>query len=153
MYCVIKCVKSTRVLKGKFASSVFHGCKEKTPKTRILVSGPQCVKWTWAVLFDSILYTGRQSGCVSLTSVSTRHSLTPNTKEYVKVLSSTKVSDIRNVHASPPCHSGWAPKQKSIWVTIGGPNSCRAKNVLHLQCQLKMYSEIMTVLGSILNTG
>jgi hypothetical protein len=32
------------VLKGKFASSVFHGCKEKTPKTRILVSGPQCVK-------------------------------------------------------------------------------------------------------------
>jgi hypothetical protein len=33
-----------RVLKGKFASSVFHSCKEKTPKTRILVSGPQCVK-------------------------------------------------------------------------------------------------------------
>jgi hypothetical protein len=27
MYCVIKCGKSTRVLKGKFASSVFHGCK------------------------------------------------------------------------------------------------------------------------------
>jgi hypothetical protein len=44
MYCVIKCVKSTRVLKGKFASSVFHSCKEKTPKTRILVTGPQCVK-------------------------------------------------------------------------------------------------------------
>jgi hypothetical protein len=46
MYCVIKCVKSTRVLKGKFASSVFHSCKEKTPKSRILVSGPQCVKTT-----------------------------------------------------------------------------------------------------------
>jgi hypothetical protein len=39
-----KCVKSTRVLKVKFASSVFHSCKEKTPKLRILVSGPQCVK-------------------------------------------------------------------------------------------------------------
>jgi hypothetical protein len=44
MYCVTKCVKSTRVLKGKFASSVFHSCKEKTPETRILVSGLQCVK-------------------------------------------------------------------------------------------------------------
>jgi hypothetical protein len=42
--CVIKCVKSTRVLKGKFASSVFQSCKEKTPKTRKLVSGPHCVK-------------------------------------------------------------------------------------------------------------
>jgi hypothetical protein len=31
------------VLNGKFASSVFHSCKEKTPKMRILVSGPQCV--------------------------------------------------------------------------------------------------------------
>jgi hypothetical protein len=51
MYCIIKCVKSTRVLKGKFASPVFHSCKEKTPKMRILVSGPQCVKtigtWRW----------------------------------------------------------------------------------------------------------
>jgi hypothetical protein len=44
IYCVIKCVKSTRVLKGKFASSVFQSRKEKTPKTRILVSGQQCVK-------------------------------------------------------------------------------------------------------------
>jgi hypothetical protein len=45
IYCVIKCVKSTRVLKGKFASSVFQSCKEKTPpKTRKLVSVPQCVK-------------------------------------------------------------------------------------------------------------
>jgi hypothetical protein len=44
IYCVIKCVKSTRVLKGKFASSVFQSWKEKTPKTRKLVSGPQCVK-------------------------------------------------------------------------------------------------------------
>jgi hypothetical protein len=44
MYCVIKCVKSTRVLKAKFSSSVFHSCKEKTPKTRILDSGLQCVK-------------------------------------------------------------------------------------------------------------
>jgi ubiquitin C-terminal hydrolase len=29
MYCVIKCVKSTHVLKGKFESSVFHSCKAK----------------------------------------------------------------------------------------------------------------------------
>jgi hypothetical protein len=32
-----------RVLKGKFASSVFQSCKEKTPNTRKLVSGFQCV--------------------------------------------------------------------------------------------------------------
>jgi hypothetical protein len=32
------------VLQGKFASSVFQSCKKKTPKTRKLVSGPQCVK-------------------------------------------------------------------------------------------------------------
>jgi hypothetical protein len=29
MYCVIKCLKSTRVLKGKFTSSAFHSCKKK----------------------------------------------------------------------------------------------------------------------------
>jgi hypothetical protein len=33
-----------RVLKGKFLSSVFHSCKAKNAKTRILVTGPQCVK-------------------------------------------------------------------------------------------------------------
>jgi hypothetical protein len=31
------------MLKGKFASSVFQSSKEKTPKTRKLISGPQCV--------------------------------------------------------------------------------------------------------------
>jgi membrane protein YdbS with pleckstrin-like domain len=32
------------VLKGKFASSVFHSCNAKTQKTQICVTGPQCVK-------------------------------------------------------------------------------------------------------------
>jgi hypothetical protein len=41
MYCVIKCVKTKRVLKGNFASSVFHICNAKT---QICVTGPQCVK-------------------------------------------------------------------------------------------------------------
>jgi hypothetical protein len=71
MYCVIKCVKSPRVLKGKFASSVFQSCKEKTPKTRILVSGPQCVNkylcWT-AIWFILLFYIIKQSGKVSITS-------------------------------------------------------------------------------------
>jgi hypothetical protein len=29
MYCVIKCIKTKRVLKGNFASSVFHRCNAK----------------------------------------------------------------------------------------------------------------------------
>jgi hypothetical protein len=29
IYCVIKCVKTKRVLKGKFASSFFHSCNAK----------------------------------------------------------------------------------------------------------------------------
>jgi hypothetical protein len=44
MYYVIKCVKTKRVLKGNFASSVFHRCNAKTQKTEICVTGPQCVK-------------------------------------------------------------------------------------------------------------
>jgi hypothetical protein len=40
IYCVIKSVKTKRVLKRKFASSVFQNCK----KTQICVTGPQCVK-------------------------------------------------------------------------------------------------------------
>jgi hypothetical protein len=43
MYCVIKCVKTKHVLKGNFASSVFHSCNAKTQKTQICVTGPQCV--------------------------------------------------------------------------------------------------------------
>jgi hypothetical protein len=43
MYCVIKCVKTKCVLKGNFASSVFHSCNTKTQKTQICVTGPQCV--------------------------------------------------------------------------------------------------------------
>jgi hypothetical protein len=43
MYCVIKCVKIKRVLKGNFASSVFHNCNAKTQMTQICVTGPQCV--------------------------------------------------------------------------------------------------------------
>jgi hypothetical protein len=42
MYCLIKCVKTERMLKGNFASSVFHSCNAKT---QICVTGPQCVKW------------------------------------------------------------------------------------------------------------
>jgi hypothetical protein len=41
MYCVIKCVKTKRVLKRKFASSVFHNCNAKT---QICVTGRQSVK-------------------------------------------------------------------------------------------------------------
>jgi hypothetical protein len=44
MYCVIKCVKTKRILKGNFASFVFHSCNAKTQKTQICVTGPQCVK-------------------------------------------------------------------------------------------------------------
>jgi hypothetical protein len=44
MYCVIKCVKNTRMLKGNFVSSVFQNCNAKTQKTQICVTGPQCVK-------------------------------------------------------------------------------------------------------------
>jgi hypothetical protein len=32
IYCVIKCVKTKRVLKRKFASSVFQNCDAKTQK-------------------------------------------------------------------------------------------------------------------------
>jgi hypothetical protein len=38
------------MLKGKFASSVFQCCKEKTPKMRKLVSSPQCVNMLTAAL-------------------------------------------------------------------------------------------------------
>jgi hypothetical protein len=34
MYCVIKCVKNKRVLKGNFASSVFHSCTQKRQKRK-----------------------------------------------------------------------------------------------------------------------
>jgi hypothetical protein len=43
MCCVIKCIKTKRMLKGNFASSVFHSCNAKTQKTQICVTGPQCV--------------------------------------------------------------------------------------------------------------
>jgi hypothetical protein len=56
MYCVIKCVKTKRVLKGNFASSVFHSCNAQTQKTQICVTGPQCVnKWV-KNLFHRELY-------------------------------------------------------------------------------------------------
>jgi hypothetical protein len=43
IYCVIKCVKTKRVLKHKFASSVFQNCNAKAQKMQICVTGPQCV--------------------------------------------------------------------------------------------------------------
>jgi hypothetical protein len=46
MCCVIKCIKTKRMLKGKFASSVFHSCNAKTQKTEICFTGPQCVNIT-----------------------------------------------------------------------------------------------------------
>jgi hypothetical protein len=53
-----------RVLKGKFTSSVFQSFKEKTPKTRKLVSGPQCVKcfrgaYDGAIGWGTALLAGR----------------------------------------------------------------------------------------------
>jgi hypothetical protein len=55
MYCVIKCVKTKRVLKGNFASSVFHSCNAKTQKTQICVTGPQCVYyWIFRTKFFSV---------------------------------------------------------------------------------------------------
>jgi hypothetical protein len=45
MYCIIKCIKNKCILKGKFASSVFHSCNAKTHKTQICVTGPQCVNY------------------------------------------------------------------------------------------------------------
>jgi hypothetical protein len=45
MCCVIKCVKTKRVLKGNFASSIFHSCNTKTQMTQICVTGLQCVTW------------------------------------------------------------------------------------------------------------
>jgi hypothetical protein len=47
MYCVIKCVKTKRVLKGRFASSVFHSCNAKTQRMQISITGPQCVNVLW----------------------------------------------------------------------------------------------------------
>jgi hypothetical protein len=46
MYCVIKCVKTKRVLEHKFASTLFHNRNVKMQKTQICVTGPQCVKWS-----------------------------------------------------------------------------------------------------------
>jgi hypothetical protein len=40
MYCVIKCIKTKRVLKRKSASSVFHNCNGKM---QICVTGLQFV--------------------------------------------------------------------------------------------------------------
>jgi hypothetical protein len=60
MYCVIKCVKTKHMLKGNFASSVFHSCDAKTQKTQICVTGPQCVK-TKRIL-DEICYGFQRMG-------------------------------------------------------------------------------------------
>jgi hypothetical protein len=54
MYCVIKCVKTKRVLKGKFALSVFHSCNAKTQKTQICITGPQFVKFVNVILEGAI---------------------------------------------------------------------------------------------------
>jgi hypothetical protein len=66
MYCVIKCVKTKRVLKGNFASSVFHSCNAKTQKTQICVTGPQCVK---LCLF--LIFTSTQSNSISNDNIKT----------------------------------------------------------------------------------
>jgi hypothetical protein len=67
MYCVIKCVKTKRVLKRKFASSVFHNCNAKT---QICVTGHQSVKrgtgeWDSFVPLhaDPLLLKGKTLSC------------------------------------------------------------------------------------------
>jgi hypothetical protein len=59
-----------RVLKGKFASSVFQSCEEKTPKTRQLVSGPHCVNnWPYTIrlrqqlMYFDIYQNNTTTGC------------------------------------------------------------------------------------------
>jgi hypothetical protein len=66
IYCVIKCVKTKRVLEGKFASSVFHSCYAKTQKTQICVTGPQCVK---RIGFDDAAYSRTSGEGVRLSTV------------------------------------------------------------------------------------
>jgi hypothetical protein len=45
-YCVIKCVKTKRVLKGNFASSIFHSCNAKMQMTQNCVTGPRsCIEY------------------------------------------------------------------------------------------------------------
>jgi hypothetical protein len=69
MYCVIKCVKTKRVLKGNFASSVFHSCNAKTQKTQICVTGPQCVNYSKFLKLILFLFQMKVKECVSMCMV------------------------------------------------------------------------------------
>jgi hypothetical protein len=55
IYCVIRCVKTKRVLKRKFASSVSQNCMQRCKKKKkimqICVTGPQCVKTIFRTLY------------------------------------------------------------------------------------------------------
>jgi stalled ribosome rescue protein Dom34 len=62
IYSVIKCVKTKRVLKRKFASSVFQNCMQRRKKTQICVTGPQCVKEEFGNIFG--LSVRACEGCV-----------------------------------------------------------------------------------------
>jgi hypothetical protein len=57
MYCVIKCVKTKRVLKRKFASSVFHNCNKKNANLRDRSS-----KCTWQTMVMSGQYQATYAG-------------------------------------------------------------------------------------------
>lgn len=96
-----------------------------------------------------------QSISVSLTSVSTRHSLTLNTKEYVKVLLCTKVPDIRNV----PCFTSLSFRYGSK-TNINLSYNWRAKFLPGVERTASpvsvkdvQWNNRLFVLGSILNTG
>jgi hypothetical protein len=72
MYCVIKCVKTKRVLKHEFASSVFHN---RNAKTQICVTGCQSVKeraLCAALLVSPVISRRSISENVKETSISER---------------------------------------------------------------------------------
>jgi hypothetical protein len=50
MYCVIKCVKNKRVLKGNFASSVFHICNAKDVNLRHRTA--MCSLFEWIAMLN-----------------------------------------------------------------------------------------------------
>jgi hypothetical protein len=66
VWIVFLCVKTQRVFKGKFASSVFHSCNAKMQKTQICVTGPQrvntsCLRLPALTLVD-LIFQSRSFG-------------------------------------------------------------------------------------------
>jgi hypothetical protein len=71
MYCVIKCLKNKRVLKGNFASSVFNIYNAKTQMTQICVTGPQCVKLNY--IQSGLCVLNHMKVCAQLVDEHTNH--------------------------------------------------------------------------------